>query len=855
MQATLANGMRVILLPNKLAPVVTTLMTYGVGSIDDTMPGIAHATEHMLFRGTETTSASQLADIAARMGAEYNAQTANQFTLYWYKLPSAYVDVALHIEADRMTHATIRAADWATERGAIEQEIRAQESQPSYKIGTRLRESFFQGTPYATAGGGTVPSFEKMTADDIRGFYHTWYKPGNATLIVAGDINPQRTLAQVQKEFGAIAAGDVPVRKPIDVPPLASSTIEASMDFPIGMSALAYRAPGSSAPDYAAMQVLAQTLASGRNAFADLAAEGKILAGVALSNSFPELGVTFLIAIPARGATPQSAQALIAGVVDDYRKNGIPPELIDAAKTRLLSAQAYQQSSISGLGFAWANATMEERSTPDAAYAAIAKVTPDDVNRVLRTYFTPEHQISLVITPKPSSVMPKVDPNAGVEHVGFTPTAHAPLPAWAQIALKAPLRAPLDAGHMVKRRLPNGLLFYARRETAAPTVVVSGVVRNNAELYVPKGKDGLSMIVEGLLPWGTTTYDRKAYEAQTDAIAGTVRLGTAFSLRVQAKDFERGMELLADGLLHPAFAPSAFAVVKNDIQQNVAVVNKLPKTKAERAQQLALYAPGDPRRRDVTEQTVAATTLDDAKKYYAFEFRPDETTIAVVGDVDPARVENAVRTYFGGWKANGKPPSFRFPHVASKETQAKSVTVKSATNVQSEVTLKQVFAMRRDDADYVPLLLANTILSGEGTGSLLFEQLRTKYGYVYNADSDFSVGPTGAEFSVSFASDPKNVKRANAAVVSIIKSLQAHPLSAVELQRAKALLLAQRVLPLDSYTGLADDMISGAKDGYDNGSEAWFWLALLQTTPAQLQHALRRIDPDHFVRVIVEPEN
>ena len=162
--------------------------------------------------------------------------------------------------------------------------------------------------------------------------------------------------------------------------------------------------------------------------------------------------------------------------------------------------------------------------------------------------------------------------------------------------------------------------------------------------------------------------------------------------------------------------------------------------------------------------------------------------------------------------------------------------------------------MRRSDADYVPLLLANTILSGEGTGSLLFEELRTRRGYVYSTDSDFSVNRNEAEFSVSFASDPKNVGRANAAVVAIIKRLQSHALPAVELQRAKALLLAERVLPLDSYMGVADDMLRGARDGYANASEGWFWAALLQTTPARMQHALRRIDADHFLRVIVEPD-
>src|SRR6202011_70111 len=133
----------------------------------------------------------------------------------------------------------------------------------------------------------------------------------------------------------------------------------------------------------------------------------------------------------------------------------------------------------SGLGIAWAEANAQHRSSPDAIYAAIAGVGPEDVNRVLRSYYTPEHRLSMVINPKPSSTVPKVDPNAGVEHIGFTPKRHEPLPRWAEIALEVPLRAPADAAGTLRRTLPNGLRYVARRETAAPTIVLSGVIRTS----------------------------------------------------------------------------------------------------------------------------------------------------------------------------------------------------------------------------------------------------------------------------------------------------------------------------------------------------------------------------------------
>ncbi|HEY4441928.1 MAG TPA: pitrilysin family protein, partial [Candidatus Elarobacter sp.] len=263
LRATLPNGMRVVLLRNTLAPVVTTVMEYGVGSDDDTMPGIAHATEHMLFRGTTSLSAGQLADVAARMGAEYNAATTFQNTVFFYKMPAAYLDLALRIESDRMVNATIRPADWATERGAIEQEIRAQESSPIYRVSSKLKAAFFAGTPIATASGGTVPSFEKMTAADIAAFYHAWYHPGNATLIVAGDFDPERALALIRERFEPIPAVAVPAHAPIDAAPLTSATIDDTIDFPFGFGVLGYRVPGTDAADYAASQVLAGVFRSG----------------------------------------------------------------------------------------------------------------------------------------------------------------------------------------------------------------------------------------------------------------------------------------------------------------------------------------------------------------------------------------------------------------------------------------------------------------------------------------------------------------------------------------------------------------------------------------------------------------
>ncbi|HEY5258406.1 MAG TPA: pitrilysin family protein [Candidatus Baltobacteraceae bacterium] len=228
-RATLANGLTVVLVPNDLAPVATTVLTYGVGSDDDPRPGTAHATEHMLFRGTNDISAGQLAGLAARAGAQYNAQTTNTNTTFYFKIPSSYVGLALHLEADRMNGASMAPSAWLTERGAIEQEIRADESVPGYAIGAEIRHAFFGNSPYADDAGGTIESFEKMTAGGIATFYKAWYHPNNATLVVAGDIDPIATMAQIHQNFDSIPSVPLQAHKTAPIAPLTSKTIDGGV--------------------------------------------------------------------------------------------------------------------------------------------------------------------------------------------------------------------------------------------------------------------------------------------------------------------------------------------------------------------------------------------------------------------------------------------------------------------------------------------------------------------------------------------------------------------------------------------------------------------------------------------------
>ena len=854
-QATLANGMHVVLLPDKLAPVATTVMLYGVGSDDDTMPGIAHATEHMMFRGTADVSATQFAEMAARAGAQYNAETSNISTQYYFKLPSAYTGLALRLEADRMTGALDREKDWDTERSAIEQEVRAHQSVPTASLTAKLRKAFFGDTPYARDGVGTIESFDKMRASDIAAFYHAWYHPANATLVVSGDIDPQTVLAEIHRDFDAIPSVPLPQHKAYSITPLTASTISDTVsEVPVPIAALVFRYPDLRSPDYAAASVLTAALQNQRGILTDLEVQGKVLGGFAVSAAFRDIGMSVVAAAGLPASSPAQTRASLESALDTYRQSGVPADLVEAAKQKLLSEQDYRESSISGLAFTWAGSLAADGEPPDQVYANLQQVTPADVNRVLRSYLDAKNELAVLMQPKPGAAVAHTAGSSTSENVQVTPDKEEPMPAWAQAYFTAPLRVPQADAAVRTYHLSNGLTLTVRPERNSPTVVVNGYIENSPQLYEPRGKDGVSEIAQALLPWGTTTYARTAYDAQLDAIAASVDLGSSFSAQVQAKNFDRAVQLLADGMLHPAFPAQAFALVQNNSARTLAAAANEPRTLAGIARREALYPPGDPRRRRATAATVGAVTLDDVKNWYHFAYRPDLTTIAIVGDVSPQQAKASIERYFGAWHAPAtKKPSFKFPSI-KRSSGGKTVTVNSSASTHSEVTLTQVIGVRSGEMDAIALELANTMLSDEGTGSLLFRDLRTAHGYVYDADSSLNIGSSTSTFSIDFASDPKNVSRAQAAAVAEVRNLQDHAVPDIELQRAKALLLAERVLPLDSYEGIAGDILDSAKNGLTVADEDRFWQRLLRVTPAQVQQAVKKwINVDRFSRVILAP--
>src|SRR5216684_1772721 len=405
LRATLDNGLRVVVVKNTLAPVVTTELTYLVGSTEAPagFPGMAHALEHMMFRGSPDLSADQLASITASVGGMFDASTQQRVTQYVFTVAAEDLDVALHIEAIRMRGILARPELWERERGAIDQEVAQDLSSPQYVAYTKLLPAILKGTPYAHDALGSRDSFARTTADMLRKFHETWYAPNNAVLLVVGDVEPAAALKTMQRLFREIPARPFPARPAVHLEPVSPETFELGTDLPYGLILVAFRLPGSASPDYAATRVLADVLGSRRGELYAMAADGRALDTGFSVTQLPEAGIGYAVAAFPRGADAAALLAAVRRVLGATATSGVPADLVDVAKRREVARVEFQRDSVPGLADAWSQAiAVDGRQSPEDEIAAVGRVTPDDVNRVARTTLDPVRAVVAVLRPQSS---------------------------------------------------------------------------------------------------------------------------------------------------------------------------------------------------------------------------------------------------------------------------------------------------------------------------------------------------------------------------------------------------------------------------------------------------------------------
>jgi zinc protease len=855
-RATLDNGLRVVIVRDPLAPVVTVEENYLVGANETPagFPGMAHAQEHMAFRGCAGVTADQIAAIFAQLGGFDNADTQQTITQYFTTVPAADLEVALRVDAACMRDVIDSDAEWQLEKGAIEQEVARDLSEPTYKFITRLNEAMFAGTPYAHDPLGTRESFEKTTGAMLKAFYREWYAPNNAILVIAGDVDPDATLATVRRLYGSIPRRPIGRRPMVALQPVKQGDFTLDSNLPYTLAFIAYRLPGSDSPDYAAARIMADVLASQRADIYALVPAGKALyAGFQLAETYPKASVGFSIAALPASTAPTAVVADMRSIVASYVQKGFPAELVEAAKRSAVASALFRRNSISELAAVWSQAVAAQgRNSPDDDVEAIKRVTAADVNRVAAQYVKDANAITATLLPKPTGEAASGKGFGGGESLTAAPTKPVELPDWAEKALST-IRVPAVDPTWTDVTLPNKVRLIVKTDRTSPTVTLVGNIRHETTLQEAPGKDGVSDVLDELFSYGTMTLDRLAFQKALDDIAASESAGYDFSLKVPKTDFARGVELLADNLLHPALPAEAFAIVKQQTAEFLEGQIKSPGYRADRALKTGLLPVGDPALRDPMPQTVSSLALDDVRKHYQTTFRPDLTAITIIGDIDPADARSAIEKYFGGWTPEGPAPDPTLPPVP--KNAAKDFMVGDPEAVQASVTLAQEVGMTRFDADYYALQLGNNVLGGGFYATRLYHDLRQVAGLVYTVDDEFMAGKTRSVYTVTFGSDPPNVAKARDLIVRDLRAMQTENVTPAELHQAKSLILRQMALQQSSEDAIAGLLLARAQIGLPLDESRRMGQRYFDLTADEVRAAFAKwIRPQDFVQVVRGPQ-
>jgi zinc protease len=409
---TLSNGLKVVFLEDHSTPVVHLAVWYHVGSKDEKpgRTGFAHLFEHLMFKGSKNVRADQHPSWITSVGGQANASTDEDATIYWQTVPSQYLPLVLWLEADRMGSLEVSEEKFLSEREVVKEERRMRvDNVPYGGLNEVIFDKAFAVHPYKHQTIGSMADLEAASISDVRGFYETYYVPNNATLVLTGAFDSKQALSLVQQYYARIPAGKpVPRDIPKEPKPTAERRNTVTQPWPLPAVVVGYPIAFDGHPDAYPLHILAKVLSDGQSSriYRSLVYD-KQLALAAFGeakliehpNYFYAVGIT-------QGATPPDRlmEALIAEV-DRMKTEPITQEELNRAKRQfardyILGRETIQQKA---LHLAHAVVIHDDIKTADGEFDLFQAVTVEDVQRVARTYFTPETRLRITIMPGPAA--------------------------------------------------------------------------------------------------------------------------------------------------------------------------------------------------------------------------------------------------------------------------------------------------------------------------------------------------------------------------------------------------------------------------------------------------------------------
>jgi zinc protease len=429
-ETKLANGLRVIVKEDRRAPTAVHMVWYRAGSMDekDGTSGVAHALEHLMFKGTKNLRSGEFNKRVAEAGGRDNAFTSRDYTAYFQIVPKAALPEMMQLEADRMANLTLDAKEFAAEIKVVMEERRLRtDDNPHALVYEALNSTIFQAHPYRRPIIGWMDDLEHMTWQDAREWYRQWYAPNNAYVVVVGDVDHREVFRLAQKYYGPHKAHALPERKPQNEPEQAGIrrvSVKAPAKLPY--LAMAWKAPKlrdvQKDRDPYALDVLA-TVLDGHDAsrFAKNLVRGSRVAQSAGAGYDPTLRgeASFILdGQPAEGKTIADLEAALRGEIKRIQDEGVSVEELNRVKIQSVAAQVYKRDSLmaQAMEIGGAEAVGQSWRDIDTLLEKIKSVTAEEVQAVAKKYFKDDTLSIAVLDPQPVDQSKPKKPSGAVRH-------------------------------------------------------------------------------------------------------------------------------------------------------------------------------------------------------------------------------------------------------------------------------------------------------------------------------------------------------------------------------------------------------------------------------------------------------
>jgi zinc protease len=865
----LKNGLRVIAIRDTTTSNVMTSMWYEVGSKHDPegRSGFAHLFEHILSRKTANMPYNAINAMVDDVGGSRNASTWYDRTNYYEIVPAEYLERMLWTHAERMARPVVDEEVFETERNVVKEELRQRVLAPPYGrlFNFAVGENVYNVTPHRRPTIGSISDLDSAKLADARAFHEAYYGPDTATLIVAGNFDPAKLSALVDRYFGGIPSRKTKLPLAIttrDKPIVARTVTATGPNVPLPLVGTAYQLPGEAHPDMAALEVLDAILSAGQHNRLDTALVKTGLA-TAIGTNFNDTEEESYLApyaIVASGKSPEAVAPELEKVITVLRTTGPTADEVTEAKNELLATALSARETFSDRAFEFGERLVRSGDPRfvDKRLARIARVTPADVKRVAALYLNPRHELALRYVqgdgdakgwanPTPMPKFRTVPAATGAENQ-LRPEAEREAPPAPGPKVPAVLPTPSDS------RLSNGVRVIAARTGETPLATMTVLVRAGSATD-SRAKAGRASLAAAIADKGTPTRTADQIATGFEKLGATFSAntdldGTYLSVTAPTANLGAAADILADIVRNASFPDGDFARERKRAEDGLSVAMKDPGSLAGLLVQPVAY--GDAPYGNVatgTPGSLAAMSRADLLEYRSQWWRPELATVVVSGGIDPASAQAISERVLGDWKASGAAPQLP-ASLAGSPRPGRTLVVDLPGAGQAAV---YAFArgLKRSDPAFYDAAVANSALGGSSTGRL-FVEVRVKRALSYGAYS--SLASRLDEGTLVASAQTKNESAADVAKIFTdeLGKIANQPLDAATLAQRRTLLIGSFQQQMESSAGFNGTLASFVARGLEP-SEAVAYAQRIEATSGERATAAMAniLKPDRISLVIV----